>query len=86
MNSLEFEAVTALEKVRAMKSLIEQLDPAAGTLISDPEHAAMRRTLRAWEQKLMKRVTIRNRAAKETISGALLQIELQEPKLREVKP
>jgi len=80
MSSNEFEVVTALEKVRAMKSLIEQLDPMVPALIPDAEHASIRRTLRKWEADLQAKVSIRNRAAKEVVDvsnhlGGDVQIE-----------
>jgi hypothetical protein len=88
MSSNEFEVVTALEKVRAMKSLIEQLDPMVPALIPDAEHASIRRTLRKWEADLQAKVSIRNRAPQQTTSGSPLDVsilDLREPTLREVK-
>jgi len=56
----EFDAVTALSHVRTIRSAVETLDTFIdGTLITDEEHAAMRRAARLWEQRLMASIKVR---------------------------
>lgn len=59
MTNEEFELVTALAHVRSIKIAVECLDLSVGAVLKDEEHAQMRRTARAWEQRLMESVKIR---------------------------
>ena len=61
MTSGEFDAATALEKVRQARAIIDQLDMFVGQVIPDTEHATLRRTLREWETRLQSGMSIRKK-------------------------
>jgi len=72
----ELQTVSDLHHVRAIKHALEFLDPSVGPIIPDEEHAQLRRTVRAWEQKLQAQVKIRKERADKNQS----RLELEEPK------
>lgn len=53
MTENEFQNTTDLALVRIIKAQLEALDPSVGDVLKDEEHAAMRRQIRAWEQRLV---------------------------------
>ena len=64
MTDIEFENVVDLERVRGMQRLMMDLDPRVGPILKDEEHAAVRRTLRAWEQRFLAVIAVRKARTK----------------------
>lgn len=74
MTNSEFDAVTALAHVREIRAHLEALDPHAGLLMPDEEHANVRRTVRRWEQTIESGINIRKQR-----SDAQTTLPLEKP-------